>query len=46
MVCRCGSKTTKRHDKLEVIVDLYYVYTTMCHSKLEVVVDHIYANAP
>jgi len=23
MVCRCGIKTTTRHDKLEVVVDLY-----------------------
>jgi len=35
MVCRCESKTTTRHDKLEVVV----LYTPTCHSKPEVVVD-------
>jgi len=38
MVCRCGSNTTTRHDKLEVVVDLYMYNTTTHHSKLEVVV--------
>jgi len=47
MVCRCGSKMTMRHDKLEVVVDHIYADThskprgrrrTYIHSKLEVVV--------
>jgi len=36
MVCRCGSKTTTRNVKLEVVVVLY---TPTRHIKPEVVVD-------
>jgi len=38
MMCRCGSKTTTRHDKQEVIVDLYMYIR---HSKLKIVVVYV-----